>query len=316
MHAPRRVGFTLIELLVVIAIIAILIALLLPAVQQAREAARRSTCQNNLKQLALAQHNYHDVYGMLAFSYIGPNGSYDLNNRGRSWLFYILPYIEQANLSQKTDINRDLNDTNTANPTNPNLIAAKTVIPAFLCPSDAGNDGKLAGRANMPGDLELAVNSYKGVAGSNWQWGTFNPVSSTKGRFANDVQGLDHGNGMMCRGADRPNNIVKPVTTKFRDITDGQSNTFMIGEALPTLCTHSWWWWFNGSTATCAIPLNNPIIINNAGDWPNNYSFASRHTGGGQFAMGDGRVRFISENINLATYRGLATISGGEIDTE
>lgn len=119
-------------------------------------------------------------------------------------------------------------------------------------------------------------------------------------------------------------NTAKKTGSRIRDVTDGTSNTFAIGEAIPEWSTHTWWWWYNGSTATCAIPLNAPARCrrtNNPtrdlrdcrGNWTNNYSFMSKHEGGGQFCMADGRVRFISENINLGTYRNLATIGNGEI---
>jgi prepilin-type processing-associated H-X9-DG protein len=103
--------------------------------------------------------------------------------------------------------------------------------------------------------------------------------------------------------------------TKFRDVRDGMTNTFALGEAVPELCTHSWWFWFNATTATCAVPLNYPIKKRPpipATDWPNNYSFMSRHPGGGNFAMCDGSVRFVNENIDLPTYYATATISGQE----
>ena len=309
-----RRGFTLIELLVVIAIIAVLIALLLPAVQQAREAARRSQCQNNLKQLMLGLHNYHDTFGMLPFSYYTTQngGAYNENQMGRSWMSMILPQIEQGNLFQTFDDTLGLVPSGTTPETNRNLIAAQTVIPAFLCPSDDTGDGTLTGRANMPAATPFAVNNYKGVSGSNWVWGTFNPVVSTRGRNANNNNGLDAGNGIMCRNGD----INNLQTTRLGDITDGTSNTFGIGEAVPRMCTHSWWWWFNGTTATCAIPLNYYTSNNiTPGDWTNNYSFASQHTGGGQFAMCDGSVKFISENMNIDQYRGLSTVSGREVVT-
>ena len=106
-----------------------------------------------------------------------------------------------------------------------------------------------------------------------------------------------------------------PFTTKMRDITDGTSNTLFVGEALPGRCSHSTWYFFNHTTATCAIPLNyyQKNLTIPASDWPTNYSFASAHTGGGQFLMGDGAVKFISENIDLQLYRNAATISGGEV---
>ena len=105
-----------------------------------------------------------------------------------------------------------------------------------------------------------------------------------------------------------------PFITSMRDLTDGTSNVTMIGEALPGRCTHNSWWWFNHTTATCSIPLNhyyrNTAIT--TGDWGNNYSFASQHVGGGHFTMGDGTVKFISDNVDLQLYRNLATINGAE----
>lgn len=298
MSFTNKRGFTLIELLVVIAIIAILIALLLPAVQQAREAARRSTCKNNIKQLGLALHNYHDTHRMFPMSY--GTGTYDNTQRGLTWIAYLLPFIDQANLYNKINHGQPLSNAS-------NTAVAQTPITVILCPSDPGTQsGVLGGRANVGGNW--GVTSYKAVAGNNWAWGSY-IHSDPRGRNAGSTNGLDNGNGYMCR-----NSANRVFTTKVRDVTDGLSATFFVGEALPQECSHNWWYWFNGTTATCAIPLNN--YINNtfsAGDWPNNYSFASRHEGGGHFLMGDGAVRFVSENIDLGTYRALASIQGGEV---
>ena len=107
------------------------------------------------------------------------------------------------------------------------------------------------------------------------------------------------------------------MMTRMRDITDGTTNTFAVGEALPGRCSHTWWYWFNGTTATCSVPLNY-YSLNTAiapGTWGDNYSFASLHTGGGHFAMADGSVKFVSENIDLSLYRGLASINGNELST-
>jgi prepilin-type processing-associated H-X9-DG protein len=292
----------------------VLIALLLPAVQQAREAARRTQCKNNLKQLGLALHNYHDTYGTLPFSYFTPEagGGYDANQRGRSWMSMILPQIEQGNLASRIVAGGNLQPSGSTPETNPNLLVAQTVIPAFLCPSDNTGNGLMAGRANVGGNF--AINSYKGVSGSNWVWGTFNPVVSTTGRFANNNNGLDYGNGLFCRNGAAPGTLT---TSRLRDCTDGTSNTLAVGEAIPELCIHTWWWWFNGTTATTAIPLNYYVKNKiDPGDWTNNYSFASRHTGGGQFTMADGSVRFVSENIDLNTYRWLSTVNAGEVTAE
>lgn len=311
----RRHGFTLIELLVVIAIIAILIALLLPAVQQAREAARRSTCKNNLKQLGLAIHNYHDIHNAFPMCYGTsiPNTNppqFAIDSRGRSWMMAILPQIDQAPLFNQINHGEPLSRPE-------NQLVAQQVIPAYLCPSDSDNNGKMTGRANVgnatspAANLPWGVNNYKMSCGSNWAAGSasaFAPVTSPTGRGAGSNNGLDVSNGFMGR------NAAAPVMTRTRDITDGLSQTFAIGESIPSRVNHTWWWWFNGTTATNAVPLNYFVKNTNiaVGDWPNNYSFGSKHVGGGHFTMGDGSVKFVSENVDLNTYRAVSTISSAE----
>ncbi|WP_145373534.1 DUF1559 family PulG-like putative transporter [Maioricimonas rarisocia] len=319
-------GFTLIELLVVIAIIAILVALLLPAVQQAREAARRSQCKNNLKQLGLALHNYHDTHGTFPLNYTRQWGNPDpLDGMSASWLVGILPYVDQAPLYNQVDFNFGIRndprspDPDSVEPVSPsNGWIAQQTVPVFLCPSD-GNDDVLAGRANYGG--QWGVNNYKAVAGANWQWGAWQVTSGIHAstRWGISGNGLDAGNGLVFRGNGRP------CANGMEDVTDGTSNTLAIGEAVPEWCTHTWWWWFNGVTATTAIPLNaRPVCAGAAGlpdeiglrncatDWPNNYSFYSKHPGGGHFAMTDGAIRFVSDNIDIDLYRSLATIANQE----
>lgn len=301
----RNSGFTLVELLVVIAIIGVLVAMLLPAVQAAREAARRSSCSNNLKQLGLALHNYVDTYKTLPIHY-GGNNVYNNTNTGRGWIVGILPYIEQQNLYDQIQPGPLSNAQNTT--------VAATVLTPLLCPSDGQNEGgRMGGRANVGGTL--GVNNYKAVAGGNWAWGDHTGVSSpTVAKWPNDANGLDRGNGLICRNADnQPRNF-----TRLETITDGTSNTFAIGEAVPAWCTHTWWWWFNGSTATCGVPLNYRknqgvgFLTSAAGDWTRNYSFFSNHPGGGQFTLCDASTRFVADTIDLTLYRQLATISGSE----
>lgn len=315
-------GFTLIELLVVIAIIAVLIALLLPAVQQARESARRTQCKNNMKQLGLALHNYHDTYSQFPINY---STTFTVDNITLSWMVGILPYVDQAPLFSSINTSFGLNnDPRSPNPqsvapVNPsNGWAAKKIIPAFRCPSDT-SDPIMGGRANYGGTW--AVNSYKGVSGANWAWGSWtSPAAYNNTRWGATNNGLDRGNGILFRG----NGF--PYTNTFAQVVDGTSNTFAIGEAVPKYCIHTWWWWFNGVTATCSIPLNAPpvcastpgvsrdqLLVNCAGDWPNNYSFYSQHTGGGHFCMADGSVKFVSDNIDLSLYRNLSTMAGGEV---
>jgi prepilin-type N-terminal cleavage/methylation domain-containing protein len=307
-----RLAFTLVELLVVIAIIGILVGLLLPAVQAAREAARRMQCSNNVKQLGLAFHNYHDTFRVFPINSAnrGSGGGPGIANTGKSWLQMILPQIEQSSLFNNIDFKVGLAGTTPSHLANQQ--AANTVIAAYLCPSDSeNNNGRLGNRSdiniNPPGTW--AVTNYKACAGSNWAWGVFSPVSTPGGRNGGNTDGLNMGNGILCSNQ----NATNPVT-RMRDLTDGTSNTYAMGEALPGHSQWNWWYNPNAVTATCAMPLNAVLKrAKNIGDWPNNYSFASRHTGGGNFGLGDASVRFVSENIDIGTYRAYATISSGEV---
>jgi len=331
---PRnRRAFTLIELLVVIAIIAVLIALLLPAVQQAREAARRSQCKNQLKQLSLAWHNYHDTFGMLPINYVGESyakpSSMDFTDTqmGKSWMQHLLPFVDQGALYNQINFNRPLNE---------NYQVAKTPLALLTCPSDS-SDRLRSGLPDLSATTIMAMTSYKGVSGFNWTYGVFSPLTSASGRCANNKDGFGCGNGVMCRGAQLttpPNPYRGPVVTRLRDISDGSSNTLGIGEVISEICYRSAWYSGEGMHATCAHPLNFGVrvgmVTGVAGggsdgggtpaqwpaSWQNNWGFNSRHTGGGQFAMADGSVRFLNDSIATNTYRGLATISGGEIPGE
>ena len=324
---PHRRGFTLIELLVVIAIIAILIALLLPAVQQAREAARRSTCKNNLKQLGIAIYNYHDTYNQFPMNYERDfSGSDGRNGQQVSWMIGILPYVDQGPLYELIDFNYGYkNDPRgTGNPSN-SWVSQQTLA-VYRCPSDTSAPDPMSGRSDGAGSR--ALTSYKGCAGANWQWGVWQTdprdsqpahPSSTDRWGHNQGHGLDRGNGMFFRAWNYS------YSTRERDVTDGTSNTFAIGEAIGAYSNWTWWFWANGTTATTSIPLNAPAVCSGGaglqkdqalracrGDWNNNYSFKSMHSGGGQFCMGDGSVRFISENIDLNIYRAMGTIMNGE----
>lgn len=319
----RRSAFTLVELLVVIAIIGILVGLLLPAVQAAREAARRMQCSNNVKQLSLSFQNYHDTFRNFPLNFavrgrpgLGGGGP-AISDTGKSWLQMILPFIEQNNLFNSIDFRVGLR-LNGGIPGDAvaiqrNRDVAATVVQTFLCPSDGQhNDGRLNNRSDtVSPDESWAITNYKACAGSNWAFGVFAWTNNLGGRNGGNSDGLNAGNGVLCSNQNNTNPI-----TRMRDLTDGTSNTFIIGEALPQYTLWNWWYNPNAVTATCAIPLNyslrTPINVNN---WPNNYNFNSRHTGGGNFGLGDGSVRFVSDNVDTAVYRGYASMSSGEVVT-
>ncbi len=294
----RMRGFTLLELLVVLAIIGVLLALLIPAVQAARERARRVSCRNQLHQLGLAMQTYHDAHGALPINYgVGP---YNESNRGASWISQVLPQLGETALYGTLRFGEALTAPE-------NDAASRRPIATLLCPSDVHGNGVMPNRRESHDPR--AVTNYKACLGSNWAWGTFAGSISESGRNAGKTDGLEDCNGVLCRGGDKP-----PPTTRFGDITDGASNTFQLGEAVPEWCWHTWWYWFNASTGTCAIPINHfQQPEDTLDDWFENYGFASRHSGGAHFSFNDGRVVFVSDNIDRTLYRQLATISGGEV---
>lgn len=310
-YGYRRSAFTLIELLVVIAIIAVLIALLLPAVQQAREAARRSQCKNNLKQLGLALHNYHDQHSMFPINFFTA-GPRDSTQRGVSWMNLILPYMEQAPLYNKITQGAVYSSAG-------HQAAIKTVIPGYLCPSDNTGNGLMGNRCEDIGNQPYAVTSYKTVMGSNQSSSTlgFNN-STTTGRNASQTNPWDFPNGFMGRHDFNAN--ARVYTTTTGDIKDGTSNTFATGEIVPDWNCYSWWMWPNAVNLGNSHPINfrghvgsGQTLESQRTVWQENFSAMSRHVGGAHFGMADGGVRFVSENISLAVQRALGTIQGREV---
>ncbi len=282
----RSRAFTLIELLVVIAIIAILIALLLPAVQQAREAARRTQCKNNLKQIGLALHNYHDTFGVFPPGY--QDSGTPARNGGWGWSSQVLPQIDQSALYNQFDFNRRPNGS-LGSPQNIALLA--TVLPGFNCPSDLKpTHTAIHSPGNDAYTERAATSSYCANAGA------FTGVPCEL-----------PGPGQVTTPRD---NGVVYVNTSIRigAITDGSSNTLLAGEVTwagsqnQTLygSTHS------GGAARCDIEgaagggmfrhvrgarykMNGLPVQHKA--------YHSMHVGGAQFTMADGSVRFISDNI-------------------
>jgi prepilin-type N-terminal cleavage/methylation domain-containing protein len=309
MPSSRQRGFTLIELLVVIAIIAVLIALLLPAVQQAREAARRSQCRNNLKQIGLALHNYHDIYSMFPPAYVDLRGGSGVaDNEGHwAWTALILPQVDQAGL---------FNSLNPGPITATQAITAfraemQTSYPVFRCPSD--NGPPVHPEATEPGyavvnttgtNLGLSVTNY--IASNN--------IANVRQRRATSTVATSGAIGAFWRDSN----------LRFRDILDGSSNTILVGEraykqgqwrysagtllAVRDADTQGPAAW-DGAPITAAAnqglltivgsvryPINVELTANNT---ERNMAYSSQHEGGVHFVMGDGSVRFISENIEL-----------------
>jgi len=326
----RRRGFTLIELLVVIAIIAVLIALLLPAVQAAREAARRAQCVNNLKQLALACHNYHDVVGTFPPGAINkgnwPSGNWWVGVAW-NWMAAILPQIEQPALFNSIN-----NSFNNGDPQN-YLTVSQQQIKSFLCPSDS-SDGKFtnlwwAYAQNWGTMVTMAPTNYVASWGDMKTASPFDNTSSEPG-------GPNWGCGDSYRGffGECSNGSVRGL----RDCTDGTSNTFLLGENSPNLNGSLAWTNGDGTYASTVIPLNWRTNLKDGerdtnGDvcaastavlgafnhqhcWRNqtyNYGFKSFHPGGANFAMGDGSVKFVKQTISARVYNALATIKAGEV---
>jgi prepilin-type N-terminal cleavage/methylation domain-containing protein/prepilin-type processing-associated H-X9-DG protein len=307
-----RKGFSLIELLVVIAIISTLVGLLLPAVQAVRGAAARIRCQNNLKQIALACHAYHDSRGAIPASRYGIRrvAIYGVGPQSRAWSWeaMLLPYIEQDNLYRQGNLPESLlADTP--------LIQTRLTL--YLCPADPkSSDGPRMDSGGLTG-YPVGQTNYKGVSGSNWG-DDYDAYQTHPGPIPTDwphrgangsYDGINNGDGLMCRtDADRAKTLLA--------VLDGTSSTFMLGEDSPSMNAWLSWPYANNPHGTCAIPPN--VRRPQGGtydprDWANVSGFRSHHSGGVNFALADGSVRFIRDTIDLGAYRSFATIQGGEI---
>lgn len=308
MKSSRRTrGFTLIELLVVIAIIAILIALLLPAVQQAREAARRTQCKNNLKQWGLALHNYHDVHLKFPIGAMGFNNS--ATNPANNFPFQVrlLPFMDQATLFDQFDQNLHYNTTSPNNQGNRDRTFA-----LLHCPSARERD-----RKPSTSSQGWTVHYY-GVAGAKDIVGVAQGTNFAHSGSYNGNHGGVSTNGLLYRNSN----------VSMRDVTDGTSNTFAIGEISGKASpggNNSYRPWIQGASSgngdfasySCKN-VRHPIgqaryVSGNSSFLFNDVRFGSNHEGGAQFLLTDGAVRFISENLDFGTYQSLATRDGGEV---
>ncbi|MBA2113044.1 DUF1559 domain-containing protein [Bremerella alba] len=307
LHSTRgQRGFTLVELLVVIAIIGVLIALLLPAVQQAREAARRTQCINNQKQLGLALHNHHDTYGNFPAGSEWALTDPCTDSKGSArvpWTVKILPFIEQNNLYEEFDITAQFpwgwnDDYTTAVPDQGplNKDPARQVVEAYQCPSNPlSNNG-------------LPVLDYMGVMGG--------------GTTSDDICGSGFGGSRLY-----DNGILYLNSkTKFRDMTDGTTNTMMVGETIyfkgPQSSSEAFTWasgWAGGKspasgTATVNAINSGPNVLSatNVNTWvETTLTFGSVHPGGAIFLMGDASAQFVPETIDLTIYRQLGIRNDG-----
>jgi prepilin-type N-terminal cleavage/methylation domain-containing protein/prepilin-type processing-associated H-X9-DG protein len=324
-------GFTLIELLVVIAIIAVLIALLLPAVQQAREAARRSTCKNNLKQFGIALHNYHEAFSLFPTAHVRtpsaiPRPSPTDTTSWRGWSVHamLLPYMDQGPLYEQIDFDAYFDHGN-------NTASRRTPIAGFLCPSDT----------TFPGSAERGNNNYAGSLGPSL--GHYSvPLGSRDGHFNFDVI------VRMADLRDGPSNII---CMSEHLIGDNSNTTYTEGDvvrgtAFPGTSLTKWTQAeLDSYAATCdtnkanhhshggrewAIGMAGQTLFNTIAPpnfkgptcqdctgcgWMDSdgvFPARSRHSGGVHVLMGDGAVRFVSDNIDLATWQNLGSIRGNE----
>lgn len=320
-----RKGFTLVELLVVIAIIGVLVGLLLPAVQAAREAARRMQCTNNLKQVGLAIHNYHDTFQQFppaGYLYGWANttsGNYEQDTpdklyKNHGGLTAILPFIEQQAIYEQFDFNQASSDyqrnTGTSIAGDPvasgNAVLAGTQVTAFLCPSDPGDVLSSASGSYSP------ASGYRG-AKTNYDFS----VSRSSVYAFNRWRRADmSGRFMFGENSD----------SKFASIIDGTSNTVAVGESLRSVAdghSNAWayrGWVMSGTDLTYGI---NVTSIPSSWTWISDQSdlkhrlrawgsTGSLHPGGLNVCLADGSVRFITESTPMTTLRALSTISGGE----
>jgi prepilin-type N-terminal cleavage/methylation domain-containing protein/prepilin-type processing-associated H-X9-DG protein len=300
MPLRNRRAFTLIELLVVIAIIAILIGLLLPAVQKVREAAARMKCGNNLKQFGLGIHNYHDQNGRIPFSVAYANEGGPAPYSGRGWSMEVLPFVEQDALYKVFEPTRTVAYNATGGFNSTTFLTQRTMqLGLYRCPSDGVTALTYTDQAQV--NVECAPTSYKGVLGDHNMGGG--------GTGSADRHGSIGANGMFYR-----NSYRESVT--IVSITDGTSNTYAIGEDVPAQNAHSARFFSNGDYASCHIRLNTFYTPANRGDWPRAMSFRSMHSGGANFCMADGSVRFVRQSIDFTQYRATCTRNVGEVITD
>jgi|SRR5262245_2428913 len=336
-RTKRARGFTLIELLVVIAIIAILIGLLLPAVQKIRDAANRMSCANKLKQIGLALHNHHDQMGTL------PPGGMQTGVNGTpcytTWAIEVLPFIEMDNLYRLYD-QRVLNEHDN------NRVVNQSRVKSYECPADQ-HQGLLEDPASGPRRYPYMHGSYKAVSGRSGAigrgfWDTFEPQFWPPNNIMDQSwRGALHGTAAAYNGIPAQNATGTggaPLSQmggpeRFANIIDGLSNSLLVGEYTNkkeltlngtqasrrgTFWAYTYASYNQGSITTESRILNNSYRNcesqpGQGQDNPCKRGFGSFHTGGMNFGMCDGSVRFVSNTIDINLLAAMATIAGGEV---
>jgi prepilin-type N-terminal cleavage/methylation domain-containing protein/prepilin-type processing-associated H-X9-DG protein len=329
-----RYGFTLIELLVVIAIIAVLVGLLLPAVQKVREAAARSVCTNNLKQIGLALHAYHDTHHLFPPGYVDgntdPNSTPD-NDQGPGWGWasFLLPYREQGTLYKKIDFSQGV-------ATGDNVAVCQTVLPSFLCPSDIYAQTFDVYDSSFTSPIaNVAPSNYLGCNG--WVECFSGAGGNPQPGMGDD--GLPGGYGMAGVGLFYRNSKIRTA-----NITDGLSNTIFVGERSADHAPATWTGavtggrcpaWMAADSPTPYAPPPGPAYDNAdyaealvlshgngthvpSADFPlyDPDVYYSMHSGqGANFLFGDGSVHFLTSSIDPTMYQAFCTIAGGEVVT-
>jgi prepilin-type N-terminal cleavage/methylation domain-containing protein/prepilin-type processing-associated H-X9-DG protein len=321
----RRMAFTLIELLVVIAIIAVLIGLLLPAVQKVREAANRMSCQNNLKQIGLALHNYHDANRTFPHGGV-TNGDCCGTQSGPTWTIFLLPYIEQENLYQRYDFTKSNEDL-------ANEFVRTQFIKTYNCPSDPNINQVLVPESGPANDLSpqrrYATGSYRAMSGRSRNGdGWFDNADART--FPIGWRGVLHSStDFKFAPVPHPDYTLLPYSApeKIASIKDGTSNTLVVGEY--TTSTHIrrttfWAYTYTSYNQSSAIlpPQSRQLLTDFdkclAIDGPNGPNPCKRawggmHAGVMNFVFADGSVRTLSMNIDMTVFSSLATIANGEV---